>query len=251
MNWSFVWLYSLTQIRLRYRHTFLGLLWNIAEPALYLGVLGIVFSVLNRMSLGDYVVYLFAALVPWRYIETASVSIMESIVGGEWLLKKMSVSPYVFPLSRWLVATIDFCMAYTVALAILGIVKAEWTVHAIAIPLSIALSGMAALGLGMLLAVVYTFFRDVKPLVTMSLMLAFFSAPILYKADGLPKGSVLAMVLPYNPLTYFAAIFQKPLYYMRWPDPLNWTVTGAAAITLLSLGLVAVHRFRTRFYFYL
>lgn len=251
MNWNFVWLYSLTQIRLRYRHTFLGLLWNIAEPALYLGVLGIVFSVINRMSLGDYVVYLFAALVPWRYIDTASVSTMESIVGGEWLLKKMSVSPFVFPFSRWLVTTIDFCIAYSVALTILGFLKSHWTVHAFAIPLSILLSGMAALGLGMLLAVVYTFFRDIKPLVTMGLMLAFFSGPILYKADGLPKTSVLAMVLPYNPVTYFAAIFQKPLYYMRWPDPLDWAVTGTAAAILLIAGLVAIDRNRTRFYFYL
>jgi ABC-type polysaccharide/polyol phosphate export permease len=251
LNWSFVWLYALSQIRLRYRHTFLGLLWNIAEPALYLGVLGIVFSGLNRMALGDYVVYLFAALVPWRYIETASVSTMQSIVGGEWLLKTMSVSPFVFPLSKWLVATIDFCFAYAVALAILGIIKVEWTVHVLIIPLSIALSGMAALGMGMLLAVVYTFFRDVKPLVTMGLMLAFFSGPILYKADGLPKGSVLAMVLPYNPLTYFSAIFQKPLYYMRWPDPIDWIVTGVAAITLLSLGLITIHHYRNRFYFYL
>jgi ABC-type polysaccharide/polyol phosphate export permease len=251
LNWSFVWNYSLSQIRLRYRHTVLGLLWNIVEPALYLGVLGVVFSVLNRMSLRDYVVYLFAALVPWRYIESASLSTMESIVGGEWLLKKMSVSPFAFPVSRWLIATIDFCIAYAVALAILGVVKSEWTVHVFAVPLSIVVSGMAALGLGMLLAVVYTFFRDVKPLVAMGLMLAFFSGPILYKADGLPKGSVLAMVLPYNPLTYFAAIFQKPLYYMRWPDPLDWAVTGLAASALLALGLAAIHHYRTRFYFYL
>lgn len=251
MNWGFVWLYSLSQVALRYRHTFLGLLWNIAEPALYLSVLGIVFSAMNRMSLQDYVVYLFAALVPWRYFEHASISTMESIVGGDWLLKKMAVSAFVFPVSRWLVATIDFSVAYAVSLVILAFIKPQWTIHVLAIPFSIALCGAAALGLGMVLAVVYTFFRDIKPLVTMGLMLAFFSGPVLYRADALPPGSLLGALLPYNPLTYFAATFQKPIYYMEWPDAADWALTGGAALAFLITGCVAIWRWRARFYFYL
>ena len=61
--------YALSQVRIRYRRAWLGRLWNLVEPLLFLGVLTVVFSVLNQSSLRDYALYLFAGLVPWRYLE--------------------------------------------------------------------------------------------------------------------------------------------------------------------------------------
>jgi lipopolysaccharide transport system permease protein len=65
----FTWLYAKSQLRLKYRYTALGFLWNLLEPGLFLGVLSFVFSVVNRMRIADYAVFLFSALVPWRYFE--------------------------------------------------------------------------------------------------------------------------------------------------------------------------------------
>ena len=63
----FTWTYAISQLRLKYRFTALGVVWNLLEPLLYLGVLSLVFSYVNRMTLSDYAVFLFSALVPWRY----------------------------------------------------------------------------------------------------------------------------------------------------------------------------------------
>ena len=71
-------------------------------------VLSVVFSVVNRMNIHDYAVFLFSALVPWRYFEKIVNSCTDSIVGGEWLLKRMYVSPLTFPLTRWVVASVEF-----------------------------------------------------------------------------------------------------------------------------------------------
>ena len=58
----FTWLYARSQVQLKYRYTSLGFLWNVLEPALFLGVLSLVFSVVNRMSVADYAVFLLGAL---------------------------------------------------------------------------------------------------------------------------------------------------------------------------------------------
>ena len=94
----FTWLYAKSQLKLKYRYTSLGFLWNLLEPALYLAVLSFVFSVVNRMSMGDYAVFLFSGLVPWRYFEKVVTTCMDSIVQGDWLLKKLPVSPFALPL---------------------------------------------------------------------------------------------------------------------------------------------------------
>lgn len=251
LNWGFLKAYAFTQIRLRYRHTVLGVLWNVLDPVLYLGTLSLVFSAINQMALSDYVVYLFSALVPWHYFEATILGVMESIIAGEWLLKKLAISYFIFPLTRWLVAAIDFFCAFVVVLCILSFVKPAWTIHVLILPVSIFITSAAALGIGMLFAVAYTFFRDIKPLATTGLMLTFFSGPILFKADAMPMGSLQSDLLVFHPVTYFAALFQKPLYYNCLPSVLDWLVTGGIACMFLGMGIWAIRHFSSRFYFYL
>ncbi|MCB0260008.1 MAG: ABC transporter permease, partial [Calditrichaeota bacterium] len=57
--WRFTWFYAKSQLKLKYRYTSLGFLWNFLEPAFYLAVLSVVFSVVNRMNISDYAVFLF------------------------------------------------------------------------------------------------------------------------------------------------------------------------------------------------
>lgn len=251
LNWEFLKAYAFTQVKLRYRHTVLGIAWNVLEPILYLGTLSIIFSAINHMELSDYVVYLFSALVPWRYFEATILGVMESIIAGEWLLKKLAISYFIFPLTRWLIAAIDFFCAFIVVLSILCFIKQTWSIHVIVLPLSIFITSAAGLGIGMLLAVAYTFFRDIKPLASTGLMLTFFSGPILFKADTMPINSLQSDMLVFHPVTYFAALFQKPLYSNAWPSSIDWLVTACVASVFLSMGIWAIRHFSSRFYFYL
>lgn len=248
---QFVWQYVRAQISIKYRHTYLGILWNVLEPALFLGVLGVIFSVVNRMQVGDYLVFLFSALVPWRYFESAVSGSMESIVGGEWLLKRMYVSPFIFPLARWMIASIEFLIAYGVALAILLAVKSEWTIHVLLLPLAMLVWATAALGMGMICAVLFTLFRDIKPVVQMGLLFLFFSSPILIRVELFQGHPVQSALIEWHPLTYFAALFQKPIYYLTFPSSQDWLVSVGASLAALALGVWLIHRYRGRFYFYL
>ena len=246
----FAWFYALSQLRLKYRYTSLGILWNFLEPALYLVVLSLVFSVVNRMAISDYAVFLFAALVPWRYFEKVVNTCMESIVNGEWLLKKMYVSPFTFPLTRWLIASVEFLCSLLVVFAVLAFLKGVWTIHLVVLPLAIIPWSLLGLGVGMMCAVLFTFFRDVRPIVQMTLMLAFFSSPILFKPDLFPDSSLQASIVQWHPITYFAALFQKPIYMAAWPDAADWIITFTTGLTCLFVGYALMRRYRGQFYFY-
>jgi len=247
----FTWFYALSQLRLKYRFTALGFAWNFLEPALYLAVLSVVFSVVNRMNIADYAVYLFSGLVPWRYVDRAVNAQMDAIVTGDWALKKMPISPLVFPASRWIVASVEFFFSLLVVFLLFLVIKDSWTVHLLIIPLAIVPWSVMALGVGMISAVLFTFFRDVRTIVQMVLMLVFFSAPILFHRELFPEGSLQAAMLQWHPLTYFAALFQKPIYYGVWPDLVDWYVTAIIAISTLGLAWSLVDKYKNRFYFYL
>ncbi len=248
---NFLFLYTWSQLKLKYRHTYLGFLWNFLEPASYLIVLSIIFSVVNRMNISNYAVYLFGALVAWRYFERTVGLMLESIVGGDWLLKKLPVSPFVFPLSRWLIASVEFLFAFVVVLVIVLVLKRDWTVHLVVLPLAMIPWALLGLGIGMLCAVVFVFFRDIRQVVQMLLMFVFFTSPILFKADLFAEHSLQAALLRLHPVTYFAALFQKPLYYAAWPCMADWVVSISISILSLFIGWSLMHRLKGRFYFYL
>ena len=237
------------QFRLKYRHTLLGVAWNVLEPALFLGVLTFVFAVVNNMNLADYAVFLFCALVPWRYFESTVTGCTESIVGGEWLLRRMPVSPFVFPLARWLLASLEFAFAYPVALLVIALLRPDLGLPVLVVPLGVLLWSVAALGLGMLCATAYVFLRDARTLVQMTLMLAFFSSPILVRADLFAPGSAQATLFAWHPVTYFAALFQKPFYYGTFPSALDWGVAVSITAALLLAGWQTLDAQRGRIYY--
>lgn len=245
----FTWLYAKSQIALKYRYTALGVLWNVLEPALYLGTLSLVFSVVNRMRLGDYAVFLFSALVPWRYFEKVVTTCMDSIVQGDWLIKKLPVSPFALPLTRWLVATVEFGFSFAVVFGVFALVKDRWTIHCLVIPLAVLAWSALGLGLGLAAAALFTFFRDVKPLIQTALLLAFFSAPILFKPEVFSSSNAGALVR-LHPITYFAALLQKPIYSMVWPDRWDWGVSIACALVSLAIGIASLRASRARLYYY-
>jgi ABC-type polysaccharide/polyol phosphate export permease len=247
----FTWTYAKSQLRLKYRYTALGVLWLLLEPMLYLGVLSVVFSYVNRMDMGAYAVFLFSALVPWRYFEKVVSSCTDAIVQGDWLLKQLPASPFALPLARWIVASIEFACSFAAVTLILAFVKERWTVHVLVLPLAALPWALAALGVGLCCASLYTFFRDIRPVVQVALMLAFFTAPILFDPSVFPAGSVQERLLAWHPLTYLAALFQKPIHADRWPGSIDWAVSSLSALLVMALGVASIHWTRARLYFYL
>jgi len=250
-SFRFAWFYAKSQIKTRYRYTFLGFFWNFLEPALYLIILSLVFSVINKMNIKDYAVFLFAALVPWRYFEKVVMSAMESIVGGEWLLKKMYVSPFAFPLNRWIVSSFELLFSMTAALSLFAFLKDDWSIALIIIPVSIIPWAVTGIGIGMICAVLFVFFRDVKPLIQMFLTLVFFTSPILFNKNIFTIDSIQGKIMQWHPFTYFAALFQKPIYLGIFPDMYDWIITTLISILSITAGYLLIKKYSTKFYFYL
>lgn len=247
----FSWYYAISQLKLKYRFTALGFIWNFLEPALYLVILSLVFSVVNRMDIKDYAVFLFSALVPWRYFEKVVTSGLESIVGGDWLLKKMYVSPLAFPVNRFIISTFEFLFSLTVAFILFAFLKESWTIHLIILPLSIIPWAMLGLGLGMISAVLFAFYRDIRPLIQMLLTLIFFTSPILFHQNIFEPGSFQSNIMAFHPITYFAALFQKPVYEMIWPSSLDWFISVTTGLVTLIAGYKLIIKYKSKFYFYL
>ena len=59
-----------TEIRVKYKNSFLGLVWSLLAPAMALTVYAVVFGVVLRNGIPDFVILLFSGLLVWNLFQT-------------------------------------------------------------------------------------------------------------------------------------------------------------------------------------
>src|SRR5712692_3681165 len=110
-NRELIWTLALTELKLRYKRSALGFLWALFNPLLLMIVMTLVFSTLMRLSIKNYAVFIFSALLPWTFFSQSLTYAVESIVGNGALLRKVRVAQSVFPVAAVLSNVINFMLS--------------------------------------------------------------------------------------------------------------------------------------------
>ncbi len=76
------------QISLKYRKSYLGLLWSLLNPLLTMVVLTMVFSTMFKNSIENYPIYLMCGRLIFEYNSESTRSAMNSVLSNSSLIKK-------------------------------------------------------------------------------------------------------------------------------------------------------------------
>jgi ABC-type polysaccharide/polyol phosphate export permease len=104
---------------------------------------------------------------------------------------------------------------------------------------------MLTCGLGLLLAGVQVFFRDVAQLLGMALTAWFYLTPIVYPIEIVPEW--LRRIVSAQPMGGFVVAFHNILYDLRWPSAGRWVHLVVCAGVALALGQWVFARMSPRF----
>ena len=106
-------------LRAESARTYVGFLWWIVEPALNMCVLYLVFGVIMKRGTEDFVPFLFAGVVPWRWFATAVNHGASSIVLAKSLMLQVDLPKLVFPIVSVLTDSVKFLVVFVVLLMFL------------------------------------------------------------------------------------------------------------------------------------
>jgi lipopolysaccharide transport system permease protein len=176
-------------IKVRYRHTVLGVAWAVLQPLLTMTVFTIVFGRLARMpSDGQpYALFALAALTPWTYIVTAVTGGANALVGSEHLISKVYFPRLLIPTGAILTPLIDLAVTMgllAVGLAWFGVVPGRAIVL---LPLFVLLAAATALAASLWLSAMNVLYRDVRFIVPFLLQFWMFASPVIYPASAVPE----------------------------------------------------------------
>ena len=239
-------------IKLRYRRSYLGMLWTLIEPLLTMIVLSIVFgSLLGRNSTDPafagvpFPVYVLTGRLLYSFFSSATNSAMRSIRNNSAMIKKVYVPKYIYPFSGILANFIIFLISLVVLFGVMIFFLATGTytapINAYMLMSIVPLLNLfvLAMGIGMILATLCVFFRDIEYLWSVMLMLIMYCSAIFYFVSNMSGGT--QRLVKFNPLFGIIDNFRRSFFGQTFDMNLLLYTSIFAGITLI-LGMLVFYK---------
>ena len=238
-----------TELKVRFFGSALGYLWSLMRPLLFFGVLYLVFSQVLRLgnAIEFYPIVLLMGIVLYTFLAEATGDAVASMVKHESLIRRVAFPRLVIPVAVTVTAAFNLLMNLIVVFAFMVLtgralgsgptVDVRWTW--LELPFLLGLLIVLALGVALLLSVLYVRFRDIQPIWTVVLQALFYLTPILYPVEAVRDKYPQA--LQYVMLNPLAAVNQQIRYAVIDPTaPSAGEAIGGMGMLLVPLGIIAV-----------
>ena len=244
-------LYNLVMkdFKLKYRRSVLGVFWSMLNPLLMMFVITMVFAGIFRFDDEWFSVYYLTGWLIFNLVVEGTVGAMGSIMGGGGLIKKVYIPKYIFPLEKCLFALVNtlFAMIPLFAVKVFLGVPIRPTVLLFWVPMAYVL--VFAIGLGMILATLAVFFRDITHLYAVWTTAWMFLTPIIYPIEILSEE--MQRIIRFNPLYHYVLMFRSVMMNGAMPNLRSHLVCGAISLSFLLTGLLVFKWKQGKFILYM
>ena len=231
-------------IQNRYSGSVAGVFWALLHPIAMLAVYAVVFEFIfsvrvpNALPNQPYVLFVAVALWPWLAFSEALSRSTVAVQQHAALVKKVAFPHELLVYSAVLSSFVIQACGFAVVLGVLrafGFVINFWALPFVAVGMFILLLISTAVGLA--LAALQVFIRDVEQLLTQVMSVLFYATPILYPMTAVPGW--MANVMQWNPLVHLLEPIRTALLLPSEPRFGALFVSALVAI----LALYAARRF--------
>ena len=198
---------------------YLGYIWWILEPLLYVLVFYVVFDIVLQRKRADFLVFLMCGKLPFLWFTKSVTQASISIVTNAGLIGKANIHKAVFPLT----VIQEGVYRQVVVFAFLFCVVPIYGGHPITgvwltiIPVILVLYLMI-LFFGLLGSILVCYARDIALLISLGMIFLMFTSGIFWDIRSLPHPAMTELILTYNPMAFLLDAFRQVLMYSEYPD---------------------------------
>lgn len=196
-------------LQLKYKHSALGFLWSLLHPFLYLLIFLAIFSTAFP-SIENYPLYCLSGLVFWIYFSGGTNQLCIVFIKNAHLIKALNVPKTIYPLTELGSELVSFLLGLIPFMIIMYFMGLQMTWNLLYLIPVILLFSVFIFALGLILASLNVFFRDVGILWNTINPALFYLSPIAYSYNIVPEQ--FKFIVKYNPLYHFLEIVRNVLY---------------------------------------
>ena len=223
-------------LKVRYRHTFLGVAWVILQPALMTIVFTIFLSKLGRFSAGNvpYPLFAYAGLLPWMFFSNSVSASSASLISNSYIITKVYFPRLIIPAAMVGVRLVDFLVATIVLIGMMIYYGVGFGLSILMLPGLILLTTLFTLAISGWFSALHVRYRDLGTLLPVIIQVWMFASPIIYPVSLVPEKWRALYSL--NPLVGIVEGFRASFLGL----PFDWrAIIVVTVATVLLLGCVA------------
>ena len=204
-------------LKSRYKGSVFGFFWMFLNPLLQLFVYTAVFSVIMRMGIDKFYLFLFVALVPWIFFSTCLSGGAQVVFSQQDMVKKIYFPREVLPLSFTISQFVNMLLSFIIVL--LAVVLSGIEINFVAwlfLPLIMIIEFFLALGITYIVSSLNVYFRDLEHIMQILAMVWMYMTPVIYPMEMVPEEYTALFYL--NPMTSIVNSYRNILYYGKIPE---------------------------------
>jgi ABC-type polysaccharide/polyol phosphate export permease len=230
--------------------TILGNLWWILDPLLQLVVYVVFVSIIARRPAPDYPLFIFAAIVPWKWFSSVINDATSSVVRSDKLIRQIAFPKIVLPLSSATAGVVGFVWGLVPLGALILLHPHRVSLMLAWVPVIVGVQFVFTLAAAILVSAANVFFRDLGNALGHALRLWWFLSPGLYSLDSLRETNfmqdnpLLSALAGFNPFAVLFEAYRSVIYGAsdgigptHPPDlvALSWLLAGSLAFLAICI----------------
>ncbi len=242
---------AVSDLRARFRRSYLGILWLVIQPMLLTIIMGSVLKYVFNQTFSDYAIYVYSGMISWDMI-TGAINIgSHSFIGSEGYIRQVRLPMIIYPLKTILYCGIVFIMAFLGFVAFILVVAPEcfgWTW--IYMPLTFFILMIFVTPLAIISGIINIKFRDYQQFIGLILQFIWYLSPVMmplktFDHPGLREWTAI------NPVAAIMSALRQPLIEHALPSLHDYALILAYTLFLWGLAVWMLVRNERKIVFYL
>ena len=236
-----LWLLASRDLKVRYSTSFLGYFWSILDPLVMAGIYWFVFTQVFDRPVGSspYIVFLLTALLPWTWFNTTISECTRAFTKEAKLIRSTTIPRTIWVNRLVLSKGIEFLASIPVVAAFAIFSGAHLSINALLIPVAIVLQAILTMGVGLIIAPLVVFFRDLERATKLALRFLFYASPIIYGVTDLPEQ--LHTLAWFNPLSGIFSLYRSA-FFPEQLDLIGVAIAAGMSLAIFGIGLFVFKR---------
>ncbi len=234
-----------TYLKLRHVGSALGFIWTLLNPILYILTYWIVFSLIIKMGLENYPLFLIPGYLAWSFTFSAIVNSSESILQSKELITKIAFPNEIIVLTNVAVGLVDFVISLLIFTVVIFIFYPPISYYITFVPIILFLQILLTIGVSMLVACISVYYKDVPKLIVILGNIFFFLTPIFYPLEFIPSDYQIVALI--NPLAQIINIYHDLIYYKEFPGTILIIITATISFAVFIIGFLVFNKLRYSF----
>lgn len=215
---------TMKNVKLKYRNSWLGILWSFIQPLLNMIVLSVVFGGIfgrHNKYIVCYPVFIFTGRLLFSFFTSSTKQAMTAFRRNAGIIKKVYVPKYMYPLSSIFSNFVTFAISILCLICVWIFFKVTGlqggsgltiTPYALLCFVPMFLLLVFSTGVGLILSVIAVYFRDIEYIWDVFCTLLFYMVPIIYPLQRI-RTDWIVIVIKINPLYSMIELFRQCVLY--------------------------------------